>query len=329
MLYLALVVVFVSLNDGDLLPLTLSETASSDAKLRLRVLIAFTAIYLVWGSTYLGIRIAIETLPPLLTAGLRFIVAGPLLYALARRNGAPRPTVTQWRAAAIVGGLLLLGGNGLVTWAEERVPSGLAALLVATVPLWMVLLDWLFLRAERPEGKVFLGLVLGLIGIVLLIGPTDLLGEHRVDLIGAAMMILAALSWTVGSLYARRAPLPDASLLGTGMEMIAGGVLLLLASGAKGEWVQIDLASVSLRSWLALGYLTLMGSIVAFTAYTWLLRVSIPARVATYAYVNPVVAVVLGWAIGGEVLTGQMLLAAVIIVLAVVVITTGRARKSS
>ena len=197
------------------------------------------------------------------------------------------------------------------------------------VPLWMVLLDWLFLRAERPEGKVFLGLVLGLIGIVLLIGPTDLLGEHRVDLIGAAMMILAALSWTVGSLYARRAPLPDASLLGTGMEMIAGGVLLLLASGAKGEWVQIDLASVSLRSWLALGYLTLMGSIVAFTAYTWLLRVSIPARVATYAYVNPVVAVVLGWAIGGEVLTGQMLLAAVIIVLAVVVITTGRARKSS
>jgi drug/metabolite transporter (DMT)-like permease len=308
---------------------TLSEIAVSETTLRLRVLAAFAAIYLIWGSTYLGIRIAIETLPPFLTAGLRFIIAGPLLYAWVRKSGAPRPTGIQWRAAAMVGGLLLLGGNGLVTWAEERVPSGLAALLVATVPLWMVLLDWLFLRGERPAGKVFLGLVLGLIGIILLIGPTDLLGEHRVDLIGVAMMLLAALSWAIGSLYTRRAPLPDAPLLGTGMEMVAGGVLLLLASGVKGEWAQIDLATVSLRSWLALGYLTLMGSIVAFTAYTWLLRVSTPARVATYAYVNPVVAVVLGWAIGGEVLTGQMLLAAAIIVLAVVVITTGRARRSS
>jgi drug/metabolite transporter (DMT)-like permease len=308
---------------------TSSESAASNATLRLRVVAAFAAIYLIWGSTYLGIRIAIETLPPFLTAGLRFIIAGPLLYAWARRNGVSRPTGIQWRAAAIVGGLLLLGGNGFVTWGEQRVPSGLAALLVATVPLWMVLFDWLFLHGERPAGKVFLGLVLGLIGIVLLIGPTDLLGEHRVDLIGVAMTLLAALSWAVGSLYARRAPLPDVPLLGTGMEMIAGGVLLLLASGAKGEWAQIDFASVSQRSWLALGYLTLMGSIIAFTAYTWLLRVSTPARVATYAYVNPVVAVVLGWAIGGEVLTGQMLLAAAIIILAVVVITAGRAKKSS
>jgi drug/metabolite transporter (DMT)-like permease len=169
-------------------------------------------------------------------------------------------------------------------------------------------------------------LILGLAGIVLLIGPADLLGEHRVDLVGVAMLLLAALSWAIGSLYARRAPLPDAPLLGTSMEMIAGGVLLLLASGVKGEWVQVDLASVSLRSWLALAYLTLMGSIVAFTAYTWLLRVSTPTRVSTYAYVNPVVAVVLGWAIVGEVLTGQMLLAATVIVLAVVIITTGRAQ---
>jgi drug/metabolite transporter (DMT)-like permease len=307
---------------------TSSEIAASNATLRLRVVAAFAAIYLIWGSTYLGIRIAIETLPPFLTAGLRFIIAGPLLYAWARRNGASRPTGVQWRAAAIVGGLLLLGGNGLVTWGEQRVSSGLAALLVATVPLWMVLLDWLFMRGGRPAGKVFLGLILGLIGIVLLIGPTDLLGEHRVDLIGVAMLLLAALSWAIGSLYARRAPLPDAPLLGTSLEMIAGGVLLLLASAVKGEWVQVDLASVSLRSWLALAYLTLLGSIVAFTAYTWLLRVSTPARVATYAYVNPVVAVVLGWAVVGEVLTGQMLLAAVVIVLAVVVITTGRAKDS-
>jgi drug/metabolite transporter (DMT)-like permease len=282
---------------------------------------------LVWGSTYLGIRIAIETLPPLLTAGMRFIIAGPLLYGLARRSGAPRPTRRQWLAAIVAGGLLLLGGNGLVTWAEERVSSSLTALLVATVPLWMVLLDWLFLRASRPSLKVFLGLALGLAGIVLLIGPADLLGEHRVDLIGAGLVLLAALSWAIGSLYVKRAPLPDVPLLGTSMEMIAGGVLLLLASSIKGEWGQVDFAAVSLRSWLALAYLTVFGSIVAFTAYTWLLRVTTPARVSTYAYVNPVVAVLLGWAVGGETLTAQMLLAAGVISCGVVLITTERARE--
>jgi drug/metabolite transporter (DMT)-like permease len=287
---------------------------------------AFAAIYAIWGSTYLGIRIAIETLPPLLMAGMRFVVAGPLLYALARRGGAPRPTGVQWRVAAIVGALLLLGGNGFVTLAEQRVSSGLAALLVATVPLWMMLLDWVFLRAIRPSLKVFIGLALGLAGMVLLIGPADLLGDHRVDILGAGMLMLAALSWSIGSLYARRAPLPDTSLLGTAMEMSAGGILLLLASGIRGEWTQADFTSVSLRSWLALGYLTLLGSIVAFSAYTWLLRVSTPARVSTYAYVNPVVAVVLGWAVAGETLTLQMLLAAAVIVLAVVLITTGRSR---
>jgi drug/metabolite transporter (DMT)-like permease len=300
------------------------ETALPDKTLRLRIVIAFAAIYLVWGSTYLAIRFAIETLPPLLTAAMRFIVAGPLLYAWARQNGGQRPTRRQWLAAAIAGGLLLLGGNGLVTWAEERVSSGLAALLAATVPLWMVLLDWAFLRAGRPSLKVFLGLALGLAGIMLLIGPADLLGEHRVDLAGAGLVLLAALSWAIGSLYARRAPLPEAPLQGTAMEMIAGGVLLLLASGVKGEWGQVDFAAVSLSSWLALAYLTVFGSIVAFTAYTWLLRVSTPARISTYAYVNPVVAVLLGWALAGESLTAQMLLAAVVIVLAVVLITTGR-----
>jgi drug/metabolite transporter (DMT)-like permease len=305
--------------------MTSPETALSNPAFRLRLLTAFAAIYLIWGSTYLGIRIAIETLPPLLVAAMRFIVAGSLLYVWARRDGTPRPAGYQWRAAIIVGGLLLLGGNGLVTWAEQRVPSGLAALLVATVPLWMVLLNWALLRKRRPTGKVFIGLTLGLIGIVLLIGPTNLLGDHRVDVVGAGMLLLAALSWTVGSLYAHRAPLPDAPLLGTAMEMVAGGVLLALAAGVKGEWGQVDFASVSLRSWLALAYLTLFGSIVAFTAYTWLLRVSTPARVSTYAYVNPVVAVVLGWAVAGEPLTGQMLLAAVVIVLAVAIITTDRA----
>lgn len=299
----------------------------ADKPLRPRVIIAFAAIYLVWGSTYLAIRFAVETLPPLLTAGMRFVVAGPLLYVLARRNGGPPPTRKQWLAAAIAGGLLLLGGNGLVTWAEERIASGLAALLAATVPLWMVLLDWIILRASRPSLKAFLGLALGLTGIVLLIGPADLLGEHRVDLAGAGLLLLAALSWAIGSLYTRRAPLPDAPLLGTSMEMVTGGALLLLASGVKGEWGQVNFAAVSPSSWLALAYLTVFGSIVAFTAYTWLLRVSTPARVSTYAYVNPVVAVLLGWAVAGEALTLQMLVAAVIIILAVVLITTGQKQE--
>jgi drug/metabolite transporter (DMT)-like permease len=307
---------------------TSSETILPNTPSRLRVMAAFAAIYVIWGSTYLGIRVAIETLPPLLMAGMRFVVAGPLLYVLARRGGAPRPTGAQWRVTAIVGALLLLGGNGFVTLAEQRVSSGLAALLVATVPLWMVLLDWVFLRAIRPSLKAFIGLALGLAGMVLLIGPADLLGvgDHRVDILGAGMLMLAALSWSIGSLYARRAPLPDTSLLGTAMEMSAGGILLLLAAGVRGEWTQMDFANVSLRSWLALGYLTLLGSIVAFSAYTWLLRVSTLARVSTYAYVNPVVAVVLGWAVASETLTLQMLLAAAVIVLAVVLITTGRSR---
>lgn len=301
-----------------------SESALPSTAFRVRVLVAFAAIYLIWGSTYLGIRIAIETLPPLLMAGMRFTVAGVLLYAGTTRDGTPRPTRRQWRAATIVGGLLLLGGNGLVTWAEERVASGLTALLVATVPLWMVLLDWAFLGGRRPAGRVALGLILGLVGIVLLVGPTNVVEGRRVDVAGAALVLLAALFWSVGSLYARRASLPEAPLLGTAMEMLAGGVLLILAAGLKGEWGQVRPAEVSLRSWLAFGYLTVLGSIVAFTAYTWLLRVTTPARVATYAYVNPVVAVFLGWTVGGEPLTAHTLLAAGIIVLAVVIITTNR-----
>jgi drug/metabolite transporter (DMT)-like permease len=303
-----------------------SKVRASDTPFRLRLIVAFGAVYLIWGSTYLGIRIAIESLPPFLMAGMRFIIAGPLLYIWARRRGALRPTVVQWRAAVIVGGLLLLGGNGLVTWAEERLASGLAALLVATVPLWMVVLNWVFLRGERPTGLVVLGVVLGLVGLALLIGPADLLGGQQVDMIGVALMLVAALSWSIGSLYARDAPLPNAPLLGTAMEMLAGGALLLLASCVKGEWSQFDFASVSLRSWLAFGYLTVFGSIVAFTAYTWLLRVSTPAHTSTYAYVNPVVAVLLGWVVAGEPLTLRTLLAAAVIILAVVFITTGRTR---
>ncbi len=293
---------------------------------RLRIVLAFAAIYLIWGSTYLGIRFAIETVPPLLMAGTRFAVAGTMLYSWTRLRGAPRPTRLHWSAAAVVGGLMLLGGNGGVSWAEQRVFSGLAALLIATVPLWMALLDWKRRGGVRPSGRGAVGLVFGFVGVALLVGPGELAGSSHMDPLGAMVLLLAAFSWAAGSLYSRQAQLPDSPLLAISMEMLTGGVLLLAAGLVTGEGARLEVSQVSPRSVLALGYLILFGSLVAFSAYIWLLKVSTPARAATYAYVNPVVAVILGWALGGEPLTLRTLLAAAVIVSAVVIITY-QARK--
>jgi len=292
-------------------------------------MLALLAVYLIWGSTYLAIRFAIETLPPFLMVGTRLVVAGAVLYGWARGRGAPRPTRFNWGAAAVVGGLLLLGGNGGLAWAEQQVPSGLASLLIAMVPLWMVLLNWIGGDRVRPSGGVAIGLVLGLAGIVLLVGPGELAGGSHANSVGAAALMVSSLSWATGSLYSRRARLPASSLLATAMEMLAGGALLLVAGSVTGEWTQLKLSQVSPRSTLSLGYLVIFGSLVGFTAYTWLLRVARPALVSTYAYVNPVVAVFLGWALGGESLTPWTILAALIIVIAVVLITTYQARGST
>lgn len=293
---------------------------------RWQVATAFAAIYLIWGSTYLAIRFAVETFPPFLMAGMRFLVAGAILYPWSRLHGASQPVRAHWLAATVVGGLLLLGGNGGVVWAAQRVPSGLTALLIGTVPLWMALLDGLRPGGMKPNSGVMVGLLLGLFGIMLLVGPGKLAGARQVDLVGAAVLILASLSWASGSLYSRRAQLPASPLLATAMEMLAGGALLLIASLLVGEWARFDSSTLSLRSWLALGYLIIFGALVGFTAYIWLLRVSTPAHVSTYAYVNPVVAIFLGWAFAGEPLTARTLLAAAVIVAAVVIITTYRAR---
>jgi drug/metabolite transporter (DMT)-like permease len=306
-----------------------AATQVDGAPSRLKLALAFAAIYVFWGSTYLAIRIAIQTLPPFWMASSRFLVAGSVLYLWARRRGAPSPQRAQWRAAAIVGCLLLLGGNGGVVWAEQRVPSGLAALLVALVPLWMVLLDGAGRGWRRPPTRVLVGIGLGLVGVGLLVGPGHFAGGHGVDPFGAAALVVATLSWATGSLYARRAALPSAPLLATAMEMLAGGLGLAVAGALNGEWHQLDLAKVSVESLLAVGYLVVAGSLVGFTAYVWLLRVSTPPLVATYAYVNPVVAVLLGWAILGEAVTGRTLLAAAVIVGAVVLITTHRRQPRS
>jgi drug/metabolite transporter (DMT)-like permease len=294
---------------------------------RFQVVLAFLAIYLIWGSTYLAIRFAIETLPPFLMAGMRFIIAGAVLYIWMRaRGGAQPPARIHWRNTAIVGGLLLLGGNGGVVWAEQIVPSSLAAVLIATSPLWMVLLGWAW-RGSAPGRRVVAGLLLGFAGVVLLVGPGALSGNGQVDPLGAVVLIGAALAWAIGSHFAQRSALPASSLLATAMEMLAGGALLFLAGLVGGEAARVDPSGFSLRSVLAFLYLIVFGSLVGYSAYTWLLRVTTLARASTYAYVNPVVAVLLGWALGGEQLTPQTLLATAVTLSGVVLIITQQAQS--
>lgn len=288
------------------------------------VLAAFAAVYVIWGSTYLGIRIAIESLPPLLMAGARFLLAGTLLYAIMRLRGEPAPERRHWGSTALIGMLLLMFGNGGVTMAERTVPSGVAALLVAMVPMWMVLLEWLRPGGTRPYGRTIAGLVIGFAGIVLLVGPAGLVGGDSVDPVGAGFVMVGCLAWAAGSIWSRRVALPKSALLATGMEMTWGGVWLLLAGTVAGEWGSVDPSGFTTRSVLAFAYLVIFGSLVGFTAYIWLLGVSTPARVSTYAYVNPIVAVLLGWALLGEPLNARVLGAAAIIVAAVAVITMGK-----
>jgi drug/metabolite transporter (DMT)-like permease len=290
---------------------------------------AFACIYLVWGSTYLAIRFAVETIPPFLMAAARFLAAGGILYAWARLAGSPPVRRNEWPGAALIGGLLLLGGNGLLSWSERRVPSGLASLIIATIPLWMAGLDWLWLGGARPTRGLAAGLLLGFSGTALLVDPADVAGASGVGIADVAVLLLASASWASGSLLSRTARLPAAPLMATAAQLLAGGALLAAAGLALGEGAALDLAAVSARSILSLVYLVLFGSVLAFTAYIWLLRVSTPARVSTYAYANPVVALALGWALGGEPIGARTLLAAAVILTAVAVITTRRERRPS
>ncbi len=291
-----------------------------------RVIGAFAAIYLIWGSTYLAIRFSLETLPPLLTAGIRFLIAGAVLYTLARRQGAVSPTRAQWRSAVLLGFILFVLNNGSLMWAETRVSSGMAALLIATVPIWMVLLGWLAFRGERPGRQVFTGLLVGLVGVILLVRPGET--GQAVDTLGALALLFAAFAWALGSLLSRRLDTPKSPLLGAGMNLIAGSAILMVVSAVTGEMAAFNPLAVSLKSALSVVYLAIFGSIIAFGAYMWLLS-TVPAnQVATYAYVNPVVAVLLGGLFADEPLTPQTLIAAAVIVTAVVLITTARRRAA-
>ncbi len=293
---------------------------------RYRLIIGFLAVYLIWGSTYLAIRFTIETIPALLSAGIRFLAGGAMLYAYARLSGAVAATRLQWRNSAIIGLLLVVGGTGTVTWAEQFVPSGLAALMVAAMPFWMVLIEWLRPAGKKPVTSVVLGLILGFVGIVVLIGPIQVASEGISGWIGATALLFATLSWASGSISSRHIDLPESKLLSVGIQMLAGGVVLTILAGATGEFPRVDIDAMSFKSIAGLIYLTVIGSL-AFVAYVWLLKVTTPAKASTYAFVNPVVAVFLGWLLGGEEITMRTIVAAAIIISAVAVITIYKDKK--
>ena len=290
---------------------------------------AFASIYIIWGSTYLAILYAVETIPPFIMAGTRFLVSGGLLYLWSRHRGAPKPTKIHWRNAVIAGGFLLLGGNGAVVWAEQYLPSGLTALLVSILPFWLVIIEWVRPPRQRPKAAVLIGLVLGFLGIIVLVGPGNVGGHGDVRPLGALVLILGSLSWAIGSFWSRDAQLPESGLLTTGMEMLGGGVLLMIVGFVSGELSDFDLHHVSRASAIGLLYLISFGSLLGFTSYIWLLDKVSPARLGTYAYVNPIVAVILGWAIAGEKLSMRTGIAAAIVICAVALITTTKASPST
>jgi drug/metabolite transporter (DMT)-like permease len=296
--------------------------------MRARLIAAFAAVYVIWGSTYLAIRFAVQTLPPLLMASARFILAGLIVLLWARfRDGEAWPTRGEWRVGWISGALLLLGGNGGVSWAEQRVPSGIAALLVAVVPVFMVLLEWLRPGGTRPRAAVFVGVGLGLAGLVLLVGPGALRGGGG-DVVGPLVLVLASLSWAAGSLYTKFTPSTASGTMATGAQMLAGGLALLAAAIVAGEPAQLDLAHVSTSSLVSFLYLLTFGSLIGFTAYVYLLAHTTAAKAATYAYVNPVVAVLLGTLFANEALTVPTIAGGAVILVAVMLIVTARPRPA-
>jgi len=290
--------------------------------------LAYAAVYLIWGSTFFAIRIGIESLPPLLLPALRHLSIGLIFYPIFRYLSEDKPTLLQWRTAIVTGCLLLSIGNGTVSWAEKIVPSGIAALLVATVSLWMVLIDWLRPGGSRPVARVLAGLVLGFAGLALLVGPKDLGGSDRINPFGTLILVIASFAWAAGSVYSKHHAQPNSPLLGVAMQCLAGGAALLLAATLSGELRGFHWAQVTHRSWMALLYLAVLGSGVGFIAYVYVLKHSAATRVATYAFVNPVVALFLGWSLGGEPLTLRTMLASAIILAAVLLVITAPHRDA-
>jgi drug/metabolite transporter (DMT)-like permease len=321
--------------------------------MKFRIGIALFAVYVIWGATYLAISIAVRTMPPFMMAGTRFLVAGLILYLWQRLRGVRPPSRLEWRSAAIVAVFMLVGGNGVLTWAEQYVPSGIAALLVGSVPLWMALIDALVIPGTgtplaplafiqrigkpliggtargRPNWLSWLGLLTGFAGIALLIGPEAIQPDTgNQELFGLVVLLLASLSWSIGSLYSRGARLPAAPLMGTGMEMLVASLGFALLAVLNGEWNRFETAAISSASLIALGYLVIFGGLIGFVAYTWLLRNVATPVVATHAYVNPLIAILLGSLLAQEPLTPRILFSAAVIVGSVVLISLARSLPS-
>ncbi len=292
-----------------------------------KLIMAFASVYLVWGSTYLAIRFAIESIPTFLMAGSRFLISGILVYIYLRIRGRAKPTLKEWKIESFVGLLLLALANGSVVMAEHTVPSGLAALMVATVSLWMVLLNWLWNKTERPNFGIVSGIVIGFVGLIILIDPQNISGGTSVDPFGAFLLLFAAFTWAAGSVYSKTAHHPKSPMISASMQMISGGIFLLLFSALNGEFSDLNLSLVSVKSSLSLGYLIFFGSIVGFGSYVYILRHASPAHVSTYAYVNPVIAVLLGWFFADEIVDERILIAATFIIFSVILITKFRNGK--
>src|SRR6202140_3406303 len=287
-----------------------------------KVLLAFAIIYFVWGSTFLAIRVGVREVPPFLLAGMRFVVAGVVLYGWMRARGTPSPTVREWSAATFLAVLIFCFGYGLLFWAERRVPSGIAAVMMATFPVFMAIAEIVFLRTQRLTLRLGLALLVGLAGVAVLVGHKMSLGEAPVDTAGACALRVAAVSWSVAASLTRKLPLPAAKAMSSGAQMLAGGVLLTLTAALLGEFRGFHVQAVSRETWLALAYLIVAGSIVGFTAYVWLIHHESPTRVGTYAYVNPVVAVLVGYFLGGEAIGARTIVGTLLVLVSVVVVTT-------
>jgi len=294
-----------------------------------KLLLAFSIIYFVWGSTYLAIRVGVREVPPFLLAGIRFVLAGAILYAWMRRKGTASPTSREWTAASLTAVLIFVLDYGLVFWAERRVPSGITAVMMATIPVFMALSEIFFLGTQRFTSRLAFALAVGLGGVAVLVSRSLSLGEVPIDTAGAIALVVAAISWSAGSALTRTLPLPASKPMSSAAQMLIGGVFLTLVSTALGEFRGFHPQTVSRGAWIALAYLVVAGSIVAFTAYVWLIHHESPTKVGTYAYVNPVVAVALGYFLGGETVGPRTLLGTLLVLVSVVAITTASAKKTA
>ena len=294
-----------------------------------KTLLAFAIIYFVWGSTFLAIRVGVHEVPPFLLAAMRFSIAGLVLYGWMIARGERCPSVGQWASASLLAVMIFVFDYGLLFWAEQRVPSGIAAVMMATIPAFMTLSEIIFLRTQRLTSRLSLALLIGLGGVAVLVSRSLNLGGAPIDRLGAVALIVASISWSVASAFARKLPLPASKVMSSGAQMLAGGIFLALASAALGEFHKFHPSAVSRAGWFSLLYLIVAGSIIGFTAYVWLIHHESPTKVGTYAYVNPVVAVLLGYFLGGEALDMRAVLGTLFVLISVLVITTTKAKKAA